>query len=129
MDPSLLVCAQVTGCHEVESHRTAHGLGIPWLSGVPTAAFGLAMFAAVIALSFARTALDNPQLRAAAARIQWAILLSALCVSAWLTSLEAYVIHAWCQWCVLTAVTVALLFLTSSAEGLFLKAWRARSHE
>lgn len=129
IDPSLLVCSQVTGCHEVEAHSTAHGFGIPWLSGIPTAAFGLVMFAVVVSLAFVRTASGRPRMCAYAARCQWIILLSALCVSIWLTCLEAFVIHAWCQWCVLTAITVVLLFITSSAEGLLLKAWRTRSSE
>jgi uncharacterized membrane protein len=33
--------------------------------------------------------------------------------SAWLTYLEAFVIHAWCQWCVVSAVLIALIFVFS----------------
>jgi uncharacterized membrane protein len=33
--------------------------------------------------------------------------------SAWLTYLEAFVIHAWCQWCVISAILITLIFLLS----------------
>jgi len=31
--------------------------------------------------------------------------------SAYLTYLEAFVIHAWCQWCVISAIIMAVSFL------------------
>jgi uncharacterized membrane protein len=33
--------------------------------------------------------------------------------SGWLTYLEALVIHAWCQWCVVSAILITLIFLLS----------------
>ena len=36
--------------------------------------------------------------------------------SAYLTYLEAYVIHAWCQWCVISAIIMVLVFLASLPE-------------
>ena len=33
--------------------------------------------------------------------------------SGYLTYLEAFVIHAWCQWCVISAILVTLIFLLS----------------
>lgn len=33
--------------------------------------------------------------------------------SGWLTYLEAAVIHAWCQWCVISAILITLIFLLS----------------
>jgi len=36
--------------------------------------------------------------------------------SAYLTYLEAFVIHAWCQWCVASAIIMALAFLASLPE-------------
>lgn len=35
--------------------------------------------------------------------------------SAWLTYLEAAVIRAWCQWCVVSAILVTIIFLFSVA--------------
>ena len=45
-------------------------------------------------------------------------------VSGYLTYLEAYVIHAWCQWCVISAVLMTLIFLASLVEVR-----RFRAHE
>lgn len=36
--------------------------------------------------------------------------------SAWLTYLEAFVIRAWCQWCVISALCMTLIFLASLLE-------------
>jgi len=36
--------------------------------------------------------------------------------SAYLTYLEAFVIHAWCQWCIASAVIMVLAFLASLPE-------------
>jgi len=36
--------------------------------------------------------------------------------SAYLTYLEAFVIHAWCQWCVISAIIMVLVFLASLPE-------------
>jgi len=36
--------------------------------------------------------------------------------SAYLTYLEAFVINAWCQWCVMSAVVVTLIFLAALPE-------------
>lgn len=37
--------------------------------------------------------------------------------SAWLTYLEAFVIHAWCQWCVISAIIITLIFLSALPEA------------
>lgn len=36
--------------------------------------------------------------------------------SAYLTYLEAFVIHAWCQWCVISAIIMVLAFLAAIPE-------------
>lgn len=36
--------------------------------------------------------------------------------SAYLTAIEAFVLHAWCRWCVGSAVVATLIFLSSLAE-------------
>jgi uncharacterized membrane protein len=40
----------------------------------------------------------------------------ALAFSAWLTWLEAFVIRAWCQWCVISAILVTIIFFAALAE-------------
>jgi uncharacterized membrane protein len=36
--------------------------------------------------------------------------------SLYLTALEAFVIHAWCRWCIASAVVATIIFLLSLAE-------------
>ncbi len=40
----------------------------------------------------------------------------ALVFSAWLTWLEAFVIRAWCQWCVISAILVTIIFVAALFE-------------
>jgi uncharacterized membrane protein len=40
----------------------------------------------------------------------------ALAFSAYLTFLEAFVIRAWCQWCVISAILVTLIFVAALSE-------------
>jgi uncharacterized membrane protein len=46
--------------------------------------------------------------------------------TAYLTYLEAMVIHAWCRWCVVSAVIVTLIFVVALV-GLRRKSWLAVS--
>jgi uncharacterized membrane protein len=41
--------------------------------------------------------------------------------SAYLTFLEAFVIHAWCRWCIASAVIIALVFVAALAG---MRGWR-----
>jgi uncharacterized membrane protein len=40
----------------------------------------------------------------------------AFAFSAYLTGVEAFLIHAWCRWCVASAIVATLIFLTSLLE-------------
>jgi uncharacterized membrane protein len=115
LDYLSLQCGMLHGCEEVAMHPTAHGFGIAALSGIPTAAFGLLMFVAMAGLSFARVAAASPAVDRLCSALQWWMSLAALGVAAWLTYTEAYVIHAWCQWCIATAVIIAFLFAVLTA--------------
>jgi uncharacterized membrane protein len=111
-----LPCTVTRGCEEVARHWSAHGFGIPFLSAIPTAAFGLLMYILLAALSFKRVVTDYVGDQRRISRIQWLIALSGVAVTAWLTYLEAYVIRAWCQWCLASAAIVALIFIVTSIE-------------
>ncbi len=106
-----LTCGEIPGCAEVAAHPTARGFGIRGLEYIPTAAFGLAMFAFMAALSFARAAMGDTDRSRILGTIQRLVAVSAVLVSAWLTYLEAAVIRAWCQWCVATAIVTLLVML------------------
>lgn len=101
-----LVCLG-TGCDEVRASRFAH------FFGVPTPAFGVAFYGLLAILMFAE---------AAGRKLHRAILLLAaigFVVAATLTGVEAFVIHAWCAWCVGQAIAVTLilvLYATAPAD-------------
>ena len=42
--------------------------------------------------------------------------------SAWFTYAEAFLIHAWCQWCVISAILMTLIFVAVLPEAKRLKA-------
>jgi uncharacterized membrane protein len=83
------------GCERVQSSSYAK------LAGIPVAVLGLAGYVA-IAVALSATG-ERAQLTAAALAV------TGFGVSAYLTYLELFVIHAICQWCVASAVLLALL--------------------
>jgi uncharacterized membrane protein len=100
-----LVCA-AGSCETVQTSRWAIFMG------APVAAWGIGFYVAVLALAIAGTTErweDSPRLS-----------LVMLLVTGWgalfslgLTSLELFVIHAICQWCVGSALIALLLFVVS----------------
>src|SRR5438552_10318141 len=54
-----LGCSKIHGCEEVAQHWSAKGFGIPALQAIPTAAFGILMYLALLALAFMRAAADS----------------------------------------------------------------------
>jgi uncharacterized membrane protein len=102
----LLVCA-VGGCHTVQKSPYAE------LYGVPVALLGLGMFVAMATLGLLR------RLRAEWAGdlnlITFGLALAGTVFTVYLTYLELFVIHAVCQWCVLTALLTWALLLVEGA--------------
>ena len=83
--------------------------------GIPVSAFGVVGYVLLLVLSLA-----GLQPRLAEARFVPALLTSGAVVgfgfSVYLTYLEAYVIRAWCQWCVISAILMTLVFFLSFHE-------------
>ena len=100
-----LACA-VGSCETVQTSKWAT------LLGFPVGAWGVAYYLAVLAL-----ALFGLTGRFADSRglsdILLAVTAFGLLFSIWLTYLELFVIHAICQWCVVSAVLAAILFVLS----------------
>ena len=96
----------IGGCEKVQTSRWSYFLGLP------VSAWGLGAYVTILALAMLGV---QPRF----ARERWVALalfgLSAVGVvfSAYLTYLEAFVIHAWCQWCVISAILITLIFLLS----------------
>jgi uncharacterized membrane protein len=82
---------------------------------VPVAAFGVAGYAALLVLSLLGLQPGSPGSRLVPALLLVGCGLG-LAFSGYLTYLEAFVIHAWCQWCVASAIIMVLAFLASLPE-------------
>ncbi len=99
------------GCETVQTSAYSDFLG------VPVALYGVVGFAALFVVSL--LGLQPRWLE----RREPTILVTALsgiglAFSAYLTYLEAWVIHAWCQWCVASAVIIAVIFALSLLGSL-----------
>ncbi|MBZ5565047.1 MAG: thioredoxin domain-containing protein [Acidobacteriia bacterium] len=106
-----LVCLG-SGCDAVRASAYSH------LWGAPIPIFGVAAYAALALLLFAEALLPGLLARAT----QYLVILIAsggFCFSLYLSYLEARVIHAWCAWCVVSALTITTIFLLSLPD-----AWR-----
>jgi protein-disulfide isomerase/rhodanese-related sulfurtransferase/uncharacterized membrane protein len=97
-----------TGCDVVRASPFAH------LYGVPVPAFGAAMYGLLVLLVFLQ-----PLLPPAARTLEFVVFgisTFAFLTSLYLTGIEAFVLHAWCAWCVVSALTVTFIFLLSTLE-------------
>lgn len=103
-----LVCG-VGDCGTVQASRWAR------IGPVPVAAIGAAGYAALLG-----AALVGSQPRFRRSRVIGVLLFggsaAGVAFSAWLTWLEAVVIEAWCQWCVISAILITLIFLFALPE-------------
>lgn len=105
----LVVCG-VGSCETVQASPYAK------IGPVPVSAVGVAGYGALLALSLAGLQPD----RRGSAAVGGALLGGALVgtgFSAYLTYLEAAVIHAWCQWCVVSAILITLILLATLPEA------------
>ena len=104
-----LACGAGGSCDTVQSSSWAIFLGVP----VP--AWGVVGYGAIFVASLA-----GLQTRGRAdlwvARSLLGLATGAFVFSAYLAALEAFVIHAWCRWCIVSAVLATLIFLCSLAE-------------
>lgn len=103
-----LTCS-VGSCETVNTSRWAT------LLGLPVAAWGLAAYVALFALSMAGTT-DR---YAGSTTLSWllvAIAVWSVIFSAWLTYIELFVIHAICIWCVTSAVILVLILVASVVD-------------
>ena len=103
-----LTCS-VGSCETVNTSKWATFLGIP------VAGWGVAWYLATFVL-----ALVSIQEKFADSRSMSVVLLlmtaSGLIFSTYLTYLELFVIHAICQWCVVSAVLVLVMFVLSALD-------------
>ena len=102
--PDALVCTASGGCEAVQQSEYAT------LAGVPVALLGLLAYAAVLGL----TVVDTPPTRTITA----AIALAAAGFAAYLIALQAFVIDAWCIWCLVNDVVIVPFLATLAVVRL-----------
>ena len=105
-----LVCLG-TGCDTVRASPYAHVMGYP----MPL--FGALMYAVVALLVFAEPLVASWTLRGIHFLVL-AILSVAFLFSVYLTGLEAFVIHAWCEWCVTSAIVITVMLALTIWDAL-----------
>lgn len=100
-----LTCS-IGSCEKVQTSRWSEFLGLP------VATWGLGYYAVVLALTTAGARERYTDSRGLALALLvltgWGTLFSV-----WLTYLELNVIHAICEWCVISAMIAVILFLLS----------------
>jgi uncharacterized membrane protein len=103
--PEALICTGGGGCETVQKSSYAE------LAGVPVALLGLGAYVVLLVL----VAWDTELARTLAA----ALVLAALGFSLYLVSLQAFVIDAWCVWCLVNDLVIVPLLVASTM-------WRLR---
>jgi protein-disulfide isomerase/rhodanese-related sulfurtransferase/uncharacterized membrane protein len=92
-----------TGCDVVRTSSYSH------LLGIPLPAFGVLMYVTLALLIFAESLVAA----GTAKLIRWAVTGIAgagFLFSLYLSGIEAFVLHAWCTWCMISAGSVTLIF-------------------
>ena len=105
-----MVCVS-GGCETVQTSQYSI------LFGFPVALYGVMGFAALLAVSIIGLQerwLDRRQ----PTTILLVLSLGGVAFAGYLTYVEAALIHAWCQWCVICALLIAAIFATSLAATL-----------
>jgi uncharacterized membrane protein len=109
-----LACS-IGSCEAVQTSRWSTFLGLP------VAAWGLAFYASVLAMALTglmeRYEDSRPLALGMLALTAWGALFSL-----WLTYIELFVIHAICQWCVISAVLAVGLTVVSYLDWRELRA-------
>lgn len=109
--PSVPMICMGDGCETVRASRYAY------IHGVPLPAFGVLMYTTLV-LAMLTEPLVNARLGAWLRRGIVVVSGAGFLASLYLTALEAFVIHAYCEWCVVQAISVTLVLAFS---------WGARS--
>lgn len=92
-------------CYTVNTSRYAE------VYGIPIALLGLGTYLAIIALLLFEEKTDF--LRENGSMLLFGISLIGVLYSAYLSYLEEFVIHAWCPYCILSALAMVAIFIVS----------------
>lgn len=97
------ICIGVKGCAEVQDSKYGEIAGVP----VSIPGFAAYAFLAVAAIAWYRNIAGH---RAEIALIGFLVALAGLLMSGYFTYIEAFVLEAWCSWCIVSAVLMTALF-------------------
>ena len=109
-----LACGADGGCSTVQTSSYATFLGVP-VPFIGVLGYLVLFGASMMAVSRG----DDGDRRVPALLL--ALSAGAFAFSVYLTTLEAFVIHAWCRWCVVSAIIATLIFLFSLPEAARLR--------
>lgn len=104
-----LACGLEGGCATVQSSSWATFLGVP----VPFIGFG----GYVVLFGVALASLGEWGAGRSASLLLLALATVAFVFSAYLTAIEAFLLHEWCTWCVVSAIIATLIFFFSLPEA------------
>ena len=100
------LCAPGIGdCFTVNTSRYSE------VYGIPVAIFGLATYLAIIAILVYEPRVDF--LKENGTLALFGISLVGVLYSAYLSYLEEFVLHAWCPYCVISAIVITIAFIVS----------------
>ena len=103
-----LAC-NVSSCEQVQTSRWSMFLG------VPVATWGAGFYVMMLTLSIVglqpRFEHSRPLSLVMLGATAWGV-----AFTAWLNYLEAFVIHAWCEWCIGSALMVITLFVLAALD-------------
>jgi len=100
-------CSITTGCEEVLNSRFSQ------LAGIPISWFGFAFYLSVLSAAVYSTFGDDRLLNL----IFWPALVGFL-ISVGLVGVQAFILHAYCQYCLGSAILVTLILAASPKPGL-----------
>ena len=99
----------IGSCETVNTSKWATVLG------APVAGWGVAFYVGLFVLAVAST-IERYESSHTLSTVLLAASTTGLVFSAYLTYLELFQIHAICQWCVISAILVTIIFFVSLAE-------------
>ena len=106
------------GCLDVANSPYSR---FPIGTGLPVAAYGTLGYAVMVVLSFLRTQPQVAKRDRQLLGLSLAFATLGLIASLYLTAMEKYKIHAWCQWCLISQAIMLVVFGLRVMEWL---TWR-----
>jgi uncharacterized membrane protein len=112
-----MVCGISGGCAKVQTSAYAYFPAQTWAAwGLPVPLLGIFGYGAIFATALARVVLGRPV--RLLSRALGLLAAGGFFFSLYLTAVEAFVLNAWCRWCVVSAVLATLIYGATLQERL-----------